>query len=137
MKNAYITEHPTYQAWVNMRQRCLNSKNPDYKHYGGKGITICIEWDTFSGFFTDMGRKPPRTYLDRIDGNKGYYKENCRWIPQEHNARNLVTNKLTKELADEIRKVYATETITQTALARRYNVNFRTVNYIVNGIRWI
>ena len=43
-----------YRAWVNMKSRCSNEKVPCYNRYGGRGITICKEWNTFDGFIKDM-----------------------------------------------------------------------------------
>ena len=70
-----------YYAWDNMIQRCVNPNNPEYKNYGGRGISVCEEWrNSFELFLQDMGLKPKEKFsLDRIDNDKGYYKENCRW----------------------------------------------------------
>jgi hypothetical protein len=63
-----------------MKQRCLNPKQKFYSYYGGRGITICEEWLNFPGFFADMGIRPDGTTLDRIDSDKPYSKDNCRWV---------------------------------------------------------
>ena len=47
-----------YSSWLNMRQRCNNKNNPQYEDYGGRGITICPEWDDFDVFLADMGPRP-------------------------------------------------------------------------------
>src|SRR5215472_12993747 len=47
-----------YGIWANMKQRCLNARNPAYRFYGGRGITICEKWLLFPGFLEDMGRCP-------------------------------------------------------------------------------
>lgn len=76
-----------------MRDRCLNPARPDFNNYGGRGIGICREWDTFDAFLADMGEPPQRTSLDRIDNSAGYSKENCRWASrkiQGANRRNVV-----------------------------------------------
>lgn len=85
----YLSE---YHTWSRMRQRCSNPKRPDYKYYGGRGIKVCREWEkSFQNFFKDMGYRPTIDHqLDRIDNNKGYSKNNCRWvkkIPQMQNTR--------------------------------------------------
>lgn len=81
---------PEYISWLLMRKRCCNISCPDYVDYGGMGITICEEWENdFKRFYQDMGDKPHRDCtLDRIDLEKGYFKENCRWASPYIQARN-------------------------------------------------
>lgn len=76
----------TYRTWKEMRQRCNNPNATQYKWYGGKGISICSEWNDYTRFLSDMGERPEGHTLDRIDPDKGYSKENCRWATPKQQA---------------------------------------------------
>lgn len=90
-----IEDKKLRECYYNMRKRCLNPNHPYYKYYGGKGVTISDDWNTLNGFLNDMsdGFKIGLT-LDRIDYNKGYSKENCRWITMKEQANNTSWNKI-------------------------------------------
>jgi hypothetical protein len=76
-------ESPEYHAGSAMKQRCYNPKRAGYNCYGGRGITVSDEWRySFATFFADMGPRPEGMSLDRIDNDKGYSKDNCRWATQ-------------------------------------------------------
>lgn len=76
-----------YRKWVNMLKRCDNTKNTTY---AGRGISVCAEWvNDYETFLLDMGDVPFKgAQLDRIDNNKGYSKDNCRWCTSKENNRN-------------------------------------------------
>jgi len=83
-----------YRVWTSIVYRCTRPDNKQYKNYGGRGIAICKEWMDFNNFCHDVGLRPDITFhLDRIDNNKGYYKENCRWTSPKENHRNKRNNK--------------------------------------------
>jgi hypothetical protein len=73
---------PTYKSWASMKYR-VNHK-PGYR-----GVEIEARWvNDFSAFIADMGERPKGTTLDRIDNDKGYSKQNCRWATPEQQTRN-------------------------------------------------
>lgn len=78
-----------YNAWMGMRVRCRDKNYHAYHRYGGRGITICKEWESFEAFHKDMGDAPfKNAQLDRIDNDKGYSPENCRWVTPKENSNN-------------------------------------------------
>lgn len=77
-----------YACWRALKNRCINPKNVQFKDYGGRGITISDDWLKFENFYRDMGKCPKKYQIDRIDNNKGYCKENCRWTTRTVNSRN-------------------------------------------------
>ncbi len=84
-----------YRAWEAMKRRCEDPKYWYYRNYGGRGITVCADWqEDYIKFLTDMGRAPsPQHSLDRIDGTKGYSPSNCRWSTPDEQSRNTRTNR--------------------------------------------
>jgi len=79
-----------YAIWHGMKQRCENSNSTSFVYYGGKGVTVCVEWESFSGFYAwsiTSGYTKELT-IDRIDGNGGYCPDNCRWTSATIQARN-------------------------------------------------
>ena len=84
-----------YNIWRSIKKRCLCVNNTGYKNYGGRGISICDEWlNSVECFINDMGMRPDKTYsIARIDNNKGYYKENCRWATKKEQCQNQRTNR--------------------------------------------
>lgn len=102
--SASHTQTRLYCIWSNMKQRCFNPNNPKYSCYGGRGITVCDEWKNsfraFSEWSLNNGYEDPPMdatkswismnglTIDRIDSDKGYSPENCRWITFQQNRLN-------------------------------------------------
>ena len=83
-----------YRTWIAMVSRCRSPTNGNYINYGARGITVCDRWLSFDNFYEDMGDLPfYYAQIDRIDNDKGYYKENCRWVTCKENSRNRRTTK--------------------------------------------
>lgn len=76
-----------------MLERCFNSKSINFSRYGAAGISVCGRWLAFENFLADMGSRPRRYTLERINNQKGYAPDNCRWatyLEQAHNTKSNV-----------------------------------------------
>ena len=88
------SKHPGYTSWSAMLTRCTNQNQPHWKHYGGRGISVCPEWLSFDRFWKDMGPtwKPGLT-IERKNGDKGYQPGNVKWATWKEQQNNTSRNK--------------------------------------------
>lgn len=78
----------TYRAWSGIKSRCLNSNNPAWSDYGGRGIRVCRRWHKFTNFLQDMGESPLDRSIDRINNDGNYCRSNCRWATRSQQMKN-------------------------------------------------
>ena len=106
-----------YAIWSAIRNRCLSPKNNCYKNYGGRGISICPEWDyypVFRKWALANGYKESLT-IDRFDTNGDYSPLNCHWVTMEENLKKRTVNKF---------YVYDNEVYTTRSLSNRISINY-------------
>lgn len=105
-----------YLSWLHMMQRCYWPPCPAYKNYGARGLKVCERWHDVKVFLADMG-EPNGLTLERVDNEKGYFKENCIWADVKTQARNRRTTlrltidgqtKCLKEWAEIYGRTYGT-----------------------------
>ena len=84
-----------HETWRQMRARCNNKRSKHYLDYGGRGISVCDEWDIFENFmeWSLANGYSDELSIDRIDNDGDYEPDNCRWttaLVQMNNRRNTV-----------------------------------------------
>lgn len=113
------TEKSTYRIWAMMRRRCHNKRDAAYRHYGARGITVCLRWRrSFKAFLQDMGRRPRGLTIERINNNRGYSPKNCRWVSQKDQCRNTRRSVLI---------TYRGETHCRSAWAEHFGIPWTTI----------
>lgn len=86
-----------YTIWQGIKQRCYNQNSINYSNYGGRGITVCDEWNEFEPFYewSMINGYSSHLTIDRINPDGNYEPSNCRWVDmsiQEANKRLLKSN---------------------------------------------
>lgn len=117
---------PLYHIWETMRLRCTSPKNKKYYMYGARGITVCDEWlndfIAFRDWSLSHGWKKGLS-IDRIDNNRGYSPENCRWVTRSVQQRNTRRN---------VYITYQGKTQTLIDWCEELNLNYKTINNRIN-----
>lgn len=106
-----------HYSWTAMKHRCLNPNAQEYARYGGRGITIDPRWvNSFETFLEDMGMRPtPQHTLERIDNDKGYSKDNCKWATRLEQSRNR---------SSTLRYMYNGKEVPLREIAEKHGISF-------------
>ena len=89
-----MSRHPAFAVWRSMVDRCRLPTHQAWANYGGRGLTVCTEWqESFESFWGDLGPTySPGLTLDRRDNMAGYRPGNCRWVSDKVQANNTRAN---------------------------------------------
>lgn len=90
-KHGLYREHKDlFNLWQTMKSRCENKNRDNYERYGARGISVCAEWQEAKNFveWALVNGYQHGLQLDRIDNNKGYSPDNCRFVTAKENNRN-------------------------------------------------
>lgn len=123
------TKTRLYRIYAGMKSRCYNPNEPAYKNYGGRGITICPEWQMFEPFkkWAMLHGYDDNLSIDRIDNNKGYSPENCRWTDRKTQNNNQRSNRLIS---------YKGKTQTMKQWSEEYDINYHTFISRIDELGW-
>ena len=123
---------PTYNSWRSMVQRCTN---PNHTHYERYKDLLCEDWLDFNNFLQDMGERFEGTSLDRINNDKGYYKENCRWATAAQQVRNRSYSVMNQSIASEILNLY-NKGLRTTEISNLLNISKSNVSNVLHKGYW-
>lgn len=129
--NRYVEDNSKrlYSVWCGIKGRCKNKNNPSYKNYGGRGITICEEWEnflTFESWSYKNGYKENMT-IERNDVNGNYCPENCCWIPKNKQASNRRTC---------YKIEYNGQIVNLSDLCEKLGLNYKRVHNRIHKLGW-
>lgn len=118
-----------YQRWISILRRCESPNFPYYKDYGARGITVCEEWHDYLEFKKWVEEtQPAGDYsIDRIDNNKGYSPDNCKWSNRKEQANNRRSN---------VSIEYQGETHNLTEWSQILGFDYKNVHNRMNKLGW-
>ena len=125
--------------WRKMRRRCNNPDDTGYKNYGGRGISVCPQWEEFSQFLIDVGPRPsPQHSLDRYPNNDGNYEPgNVRWATRSEQAQNTRRTRMSPDKVTAMRAEFsAVPKPLKSDMAEKYGVSRTTAWNILTNKTW-
>lgn len=130
-ENGKVTK--LYNSWRGMKERCNNPNYFFFNHYGGRGISVCRDWNTFKGF-RDWARAngyEEGLTIDRINNDGNYNPKNCKWVTKRINSRKA-SRKLTDNQVRKIKKALE-KGARLSELGRKYSVTPQSIFAIKYG----
>lgn len=126
-----------YQVWGAMVNRCRNKTDKDFRNYGGRGIAVCRQWMKASNFiqWAQSNGWKQGLVMDRIDNNKGYSPDNCRFVTPKESARNRRDSVLNVRLAKLIRDAIQTG-MTQKEASEFFHIPYGSIKALAQGRTW-
>lgn len=118
------------EVWNSMKKRCYNPKAINYERYGARGITVCDEWLNNMGLFCVWALAngwKKGLQLDRIDNDKGYCPDNCKFSTAKEQANNRRSN---------VNITYKGKTQTLKMWAAELGIEYGTVHKRINRLHW-
>lgn len=143
--------HPLYVVWTNMKERCYNANYRSYYLYGARGIKICDDWKNNFINFRNWAIKnnwAKDLTIDRINNDKGYCPENCRFITQSENSKKVfidhpglrtgINNPRTSLTEDQVREIkkMISDGLRNCVIAKQINTNQMIISRIKNNKTW-
>jgi hypothetical protein len=98
-----MSDTPIHCVWKSIKARCLRKTDQSYPRYGGRGVGLCKDWESFENFKNDMYKEylqhvkdngKNNTSIERIDNDKGYSRGNCKWATNAEQSRNTRRTRL-------------------------------------------
>lgn len=132
-----VKKHKLYSVWINVKCRCRNPNNKSYSVYGGRGVRVCEEWESFDNFFKwaiANGWKEG-LHLDKDIDSTGipiYSPQTCRFVTQRENNRHKRSTILKPEDVAQIKSL----NIPHSELAKRFGTTASNISTIKTGRSW-